>query len=48
MGGMQAKPTDNLTQEEIKELEDTFNLFDDDASGSISADELGQVSLIIH
>lgn len=43
MGSLQAKPIDNLTQEEIKELEDTFNLFDDDGSGTISAEELGQV-----
>mgnify|MGYP001794529272 CR=1 FL=1 len=43
MGSLQAKPIDNLTQEEIKELEDTFNLFDDDGSGTISEEELGQV-----
>ena len=45
MGSLQAKPIDNLTQEEIKELEDTFNLFDDDGSGTISAEELGQVCM---
>lgn len=44
MGNLQSKPSDNLTQEEIKELEDTFNLFDDDGSGTISAEELGHVS----
>ena len=44
MGSLQAKPIDNLTQEEIKELEDTFNLFDDDGSGTISAEEIGRAS----
>jgi len=48
MGNLQNKPIDNLTQEEIKELEDTFNLFDDDGSGTISAEELGQVCNILN
>lgn len=43
MGNLQHKPIDNLTNEEIKELEDTFNLFDDDGSGTIDSEELGQV-----
>ena len=43
MGGMQSNPVDNLTQEEISELTDTFNMFDDDGSGTISTEELGQV-----
>ena len=47
MGSLQAKPIDNLTQEEIKELEDTFNLFDEDGSGTISAEELGEVKLAL-
>ncbi|XP_067937631.1 calmodulin-like [Watersipora subatra] len=43
MGGLQSNPIDNLTQEEISELTDTFNMFDDDGSGTISTEELGQV-----
>lgn len=45
MGNIGSNPKENLTLEEIKELEDTFNLFDDDGSGTISAEELGQVGM---
>lgn len=44
MGQLKSKPEENLTQEEISELTDTFNMFDDDGSGTISTEELGQVS----
>lgn len=44
MGNLKSNPVDNLTQEEISELTDTFQMFDDDGSGTISTEELGQVS----
>lgn len=43
MGGLQSNPIDNLTQEEISELTDAFNMFDEDGGGSIDTEELGQV-----
>ena len=48
MGGLQSNPVDNLTQEEISELTDTFNMFDDDGSGTISTEELGHVCIIMY
>lgn len=48
MGQLKSRPIDNLTQEEISELTDTFNMFDDDGSGTISTEELGQVNIITY
>jgi len=43
MGTAQTKPEDILTQDEINELTDTFEMFDEDGGGTISVEELGQV-----
>uniref|UniRef100_A0A7S1CPY3 Calmodulin n=1 Tax=Bicosoecida sp. CB-2014 TaxID=1486930 RepID=A0A7S1CPY3_9STRA len=36
-------PADNITEEQIAEFKDAFALFDNDNSGTITADELGDV-----